>query len=96
MDGTAAIHSYLHALASVDSLARQRMQHGQLLRQPLHPALIALGEQLPHKRLVVATAGEIPAAPQTQGLVQRPLELPMALLHVAVLVRLRRVNRLAL
>src|SRR5262249_37625809 len=38
----------------------------------------------------------VPAAAQHQGLVQRPLELPVALLHVAVLMRPRRVDRLPL
>jgi len=96
MDGAAAIHTHLEALAGVQALAGQRPQQGQLLDQPRLPAAIALHEQLPHERLIRRAAGEVPAAPQHQRLVQRPLELPVALLHVAVLMRLRRVDRLAL
>jgi hypothetical protein len=96
MDGAATIHTHLQTLAGVEAVARQRPQQGQLLDQPRLPAAIALGEQLPQERLIRRTAGEVPAATQHQRLVQRPLELPVALLHVAVLMRLRRIDRLAL
>jgi hypothetical protein len=96
VEGAPRIHSHLDALASVDPLGRQRPQHGQLLSQPCLPTLIALGEQLPQERFVGRPAGKVAAATQHQGLVQGPLELPMTLFHVAVLVRLRRVDGLAL
>jgi hypothetical protein len=96
VDGAPGIHPHLDALAGVEALPRQRSQQGQLLDQPRLPAPIPLGEQPPQEPLVRRPAGEVPAAAQHQGLVQRPLELPVALLHVAVLVRLRRVDRLAL
>ncbi len=95
VDGAATVHPHPHALAGVEALPRQRPQQGQFLDQPRPPALVPLHEQLPQERLVRRPAGEVPAAAQHQGLVQRPLELPVALLHVAVLVRLRRVDRLA-
>jgi hypothetical protein len=62
----------------------------------LHSALITLGEQLPYKRLVVASALEVPAATQEQRLVQGTLELVMALLHVTVFVGPGRVDGLTL
>jgi hypothetical protein len=96
VDGAPRIHSHFDALGCVDPLRRQRPQHGQLLSAPCPPALIALGEQLPQERFVGRPAGKVAAAAQHQGLVQRPLELPMTLFHVAVLVRLRRVDGLAL
>jgi hypothetical protein len=96
VDGAPRIHSHFVALAGVDPLGRQRPQHGQLFREPCPPALIALGEQLTQERFVGRPAGKVAAATQHQGLVQRPLELPMTLFYVAVLVRLRRVDGLAL
>jgi hypothetical protein len=96
MDGAATIHPHRDALAGVEALPRQRPQQGQLLDQPRLAAAVTLREQLPQERLVRRPADEVPAAAQHQGLVQRPLELPVALLHVAVLVRLRRIDRLAL
>jgi hypothetical protein len=96
VDGAAAIHTHLQTLAGIQALAGQRPQQGQLLDQPRLPAAIALDEQLSQERLIRRPTGEVPAATQHQRLVQRPLELPVALLHVAVLVRLRRVDRLTL
>jgi hypothetical protein len=96
MDRAARIHPHFNALGFVDALGRKRPQRGQLLREPCLPALIPLGEQLPQKRFVGRPAGKVAAAAQQERLVQRPLELPMALFHVAVLVRLRRVDGLAL
>jgi hypothetical protein len=96
VDGAATVHPHPDALVGVETPPRQRPQQGQLLDQSRPPALVPLGEQLPQERLVRRPAGEVPAAAEHQGLVQRPLELPVALLHVAVLVRLRRVDRLPL
>jgi hypothetical protein len=59
------------------------------------PTAVGLLEQPPHEGRVVLAAGKVPAAPQHQGLVQRPLELPVALLDVAVLVALAGLDRLA-
>jgi hypothetical protein len=96
VNGAATVHPHPDALVGVEPLPRQRPQQGQLLDQSRPPALVPPGEQLPQERLVRRPAGEVPAAAQHQRLIQRPLELPVALLHVAVLVRLRRVDRLAL
>jgi hypothetical protein len=96
VDRAAAIHTDPHALAGVEALRRQRSQHGQLFLESLDPPLVALGEQLTHQHFVVAAAGEVAAATQPQRLVQGTLELAMALLHVAVLVRPGRVDGLAL
>jgi hypothetical protein len=96
MQRAAAIHSYMNALAYVNSLCWQRPQHRQLLGQPLLPAAVQLPKHLPHERRVVRPVRKIPAAAQQQRLVQRPLALPMTLLRIAVLVRLGRVDRLAL
>jgi hypothetical protein len=96
VDGAATIHPHPQPLAGVEALPRQWPQQGQFLDQPRLPDPIPLHEQLPQECLVGRPAGEVPAAAQHQGLVQRPLELPVALLHVAVLMRLRRVDRLPL
>ena len=96
MDRAAAVHPHADALGGVEALPRERPQQAQLLDQSRPPALVPLGDQLPQERLVRRPADEVPAAAQHQRLIQRPLELPVALLHVAVLVRLRRVDRLAL
>jgi hypothetical protein len=96
VDGAAAVHTHPHALAGFQSLRRQGPQHRQLLGQPHCPPLVALFKQLPQKCRVGRATGEVAAAAQHQRLVQRSLELVMTLLHVAVLVRLVRVDRLAL
>ena len=82
----------LIALACLQPTGRQRPQQRQLLRQPCTPTRVALREQLPQERLVRFPAGEVAAATQHQRLVQGPLELAMALLHVAVLVALARLE----
>ncbi len=96
VDGAATVPTHPQTRAGVPTLPGQWPQQGQFLDQSRLSAAIALGEQLPQERLIRRAADEVPAAAQHQGLVQRPLELPVALLHVAVLVRLRRVDRLPL
>jgi hypothetical protein len=51
-------------------------------------------KQPTQERLVLHAVGEVAATTQHQSLVQRPLELAVALLHVPVLVSMRRLNRL--
>jgi hypothetical protein len=51
---------------------------------------------VPQERLVGRAAGEVAAAPQHQGLIESPLELPVALLDVAVLVGLGGLDGLPL
>lgn len=96
MDRTAAVHPHAQPVTRLQPPLRQRVQQRHLLGQPLLPARIALVKEAAQERLVLRAAGEVSAAAQHQGLVQRPLELPMALLHVAVLVRVGRLDRLAL
>lgn len=96
MNGAARIHAHLQPFAGVEALRRQRPQHRQLLAQPRLPTLIPLPKQLPQERLIRRPADKVAAAPQQQRLVQCPLELAMALLHVAVLVRPGRVDGLPL
>jgi hypothetical protein len=96
VDGAATIHTRGETLAGVEALLWQRPQQGQFLDQPRLPAQIALPEQLLQKPLVGGPAGKVATAAQHQRLVQRPLELTVALFHVAVLMRLRRVDRLPL
>jgi hypothetical protein len=95
VDRAAAIHAHRQALAGVKPLRRQRPQHSPFFLEALHPALIALSEQRMHERRVVAATGKIATATHHQGLIEGPFELAMALLHVAVLVRPRRVDGLA-
>ena len=133
VDGAATIDAHRHSLAGVQTLRRQRPQHGCLLLEAPEPAPVALGEQRTHERRVVGAAGEVATAAQQQGqllgqprlpagvelaeqpaqegevvavagevaaaaehqrLAQRPLELAVALLDVAVLVGAGRVDRL--
>ncbi len=60
------------------------------------PVRIELLEALPHERLVGRPAHEIPTATQQQRLLQRALELVMALLGIAVLVGSSGLDRLSL
>jgi hypothetical protein len=93
-DGAPAIDPHPQPLAGLQPARRQRPQRQQLLGQPRPPAGVTLREQLPQERLVLGPAGEVAAAAQEQGLLQGPLELVVALLDVAVLVRLPGVDRL--
>lgn len=96
MDRTAPIDADTDPLPRVEPARRQGPQHRQLFEQALLPTAIQLHEQLPHKGGIVGATGEIPMPPQQQRLIERPLELMMALFHIAIFVRLRRINRLPL
>jgi hypothetical protein len=96
VDRAARVHPHRPPLARLQTPGRQRPQQGQLLGQPPLPPGVELPEQPPQERLVGRPGGEVPAAPQQQGLVQGSLELPVALLHVAVLVGPGRLDGLAL
>ena len=73
---------------------RQRREHGPFFMETLLSVGIASGHELLEERLIVASAGEIAAAPQHQGLVDGLLEAVVALLDVAILVGLPRLDRL--
>jgi hypothetical protein len=74
----------------------QRRQHGLLLGEPLAAVRVPPGHDLAQKRLVLHASGEVAAASQQERLVDGLLEPVVALLDVAVLVRLPRPNRLGL
>jgi hypothetical protein len=95
-DGAARLHPHPQPLARLQPLGGERPQHGQLLGQPGLPPGVALAEQLPQEEPVGIAAGEVPTAPQQQGLLQGPLELVVTLLTVAVLMGLAGVDRLPL
>jgi hypothetical protein len=96
MDGAARIDPHTHAPTRLQSLRRERTQSWQLLGQTLLPAGVQLGKHLPHERFVAGSVAKVAAAAQQEGLVEGSLELPVALLGVAVLVGRRGVGRLAL
>jgi hypothetical protein len=88
--GAARLHPRPQPLARLQATRRQRPQQGQFLGQSGLPPGVEAGEQLAQEDGVGVTAGEVAAAAQHQRLVQRPLELAVALLGVAVLVALAR------
>jgi hypothetical protein len=91
----ASVHPHCPPLARFQSASGQPTQQRQLLSQTLLSARVELLEQPTQERLVLRPAGKVPAAAQQQRLLQRPLELPVALLTVPVLVGLARLDRLA-
>jgi hypothetical protein len=96
VDRAARVHTHRHALARLQPPRRQRTQQRQFLGQPASTARVELGEQATQELLILRPTREVPAAAQHQGLVQRPLELAMALFHVPVLVGMARLDRLSL
>ncbi len=94
VDRAARVHPQHQPAARLQPAIRQRTQQRQFLLQPPPPARVELLEQPTQERLVLRPSGEVPAATQHQSLVQRPFELPVALLHVAVLIGVGRLNRL--
>jgi hypothetical protein len=73
---------------------RQGRQHGQFFGEPRLAVGVPPGHELAEKRLILAAAAEVAAASQQEGLVDGLLEPVMALLDVAVLVGLPRLDRL--
>jgi hypothetical protein len=96
VDRAARVHAHAPALTRLQPPRRQRTQQRQLFLQPLTPARVELLEQPTQERLVGRSVGEVPAARQQERLIQGTLERPVALLHIAVLVGLRRLDGLAL
>ena len=95
-DRAACLHAHAQPLARLQAAARQRPQDGHLFRQARLPPGVEPGPQLPQKGPVAVAVGEVAAATQHQGLIQGPLELAVALLDIAVLVGLARLDRLPL
>ena len=96
VDGAASVHPHLQSFARLQTPPGQGSQQGQFLGQAGGSAGIGLLEHLLQERLVSLPAGEVPAAPQHQRLVQGPLELVMALLGVAVFMALAGLDGLGL
>jgi hypothetical protein len=73
---------------------RQGRQHGPLFIEALLSVGIAPGHELLEERLIVASAGEIAAPAEHQGLVDGLLEAVMTLLDVTIFVGLAWPDRL--
>jgi hypothetical protein len=95
MDRAPGIDPGLESPSHLQPASRQGRQHGHFLMKTLLSIGIASGHELLEEDLIVASAGEITAASEHQGLVDGLLETMMALLDVAILVGLSRLDRLA-
>jgi hypothetical protein len=95
MDRAPGIDPGLESPSHLQPASRQGRQDGHLLTKTLLPVGIAPGHELLEKQLIVASAGEITAASEHQGLVDGLLETMMTLLDVAILIGLSRLDRLA-
>ena len=95
VDRAARIDPGLEPSGHLQPAGRQGRQDGHLLMETLLSVGIASGHELLEERLIVASAGEIAAASEHQGLVDGLLEAVMTLLDVAILVGLSRLDRLA-
>lgn len=96
LDDAAPFHAHRQPLACLKSMTRQRPQQCRFLLQPGGARGVLLPEQLPHEPPVAVPAGKIPTAAHHQRLVQRPLELMVALLRVTILVALAGLDGVAL
>jgi hypothetical protein len=84
--GAARLHPHPQPLEGLQPAGRQGPEQGPLLGQAALTPGVESAEQLPQEGGVGVAAGEVPAAPQQQGLVQGRLEAAVPLLDVAVLV----------
>jgi hypothetical protein len=95
MDRAARIDPGLEPPGHLQPSGRQGRQDGHLFMKTLLSIGIASGHEPLEERLIVASAGEITAPAQHQGLIGGLLEAVMTLLDVAILVGLSRLDRLA-
>jgi hypothetical protein len=95
MDRAPGIDPGLESPSHLQPASRQGRQRGHFLTKTLLSVGIASGHELLEEQLIVASAGEITASPEHQGLVDGLLEAVMTLLDVAILVGLPRLDRLA-
>jgi hypothetical protein len=95
MDRAARIDPGLEPPGHLQPAGRQGRQDGHLLMRTLLSVGVATGHELLEEQLIVASAGEIAAASEHQGLVDGLLEAVVTLLDVAILVGLSRLDRLA-
>jgi len=86
--GAARFHPHPQPLEGLQPALGQGPQQGHLLGQPGLTPGVESAEQPLHEGGVGVAAGEVPAAPEHQGLVQGRLEAVVPLLHVAVLAPL--------
>lgn len=93
VDRAPGIDPGLEPASHLQPASRQGRQHDPLLMKTLLSIGIASGHELLEERLIVASAGEIAAASEHQGLVDGLLEAVMTLLDVAILVGLSRLDR---
>jgi hypothetical protein len=94
VDRAARVDPRLEPPGHLQPTRRQRRQHGQFLGETLLSMGIASGHERLEEGLIVASAGEIAAPAEHQGLVDGLLEAVMTLLDVAILVGLSRPDRL--
>ncbi len=95
MDRAPGIDPGLESPSHLQPASRQGRQDGHFLTKTLLSVGIASGHELLEKQLIIASAGEITAASEHQGLVDGLLETMMTLLDVAILIGLSRLDRLA-
>lgn len=95
VDRAARIDPRLEPSGHLQPAGRQGRQDGHLFMETLLSVGVPPGHELLEEPLIVGPAGEIAAAPEHQGLVDGLLEAVMALLDVAILVGLTRLDRLA-
>jgi hypothetical protein len=86
MNQAAAIDASLQTLARFQTSSRQRSELGALFLQPVTPAGIEKRQSLLQELRIGFATGEVPAAAQHQGLVDRGLEAMVPLFDVAVFV----------
>ena len=96
VDRAPAVDPDLDPPARLQPPRRQRRQHGLLLGEPLGAVGVLPGHDLAEERLVLPGAGEVAAPAKHQGLVDGLLDPVVSLLHVPILVRLPRLDRLGL
>jgi hypothetical protein len=95
VDRAPGIDPGLDPSGHLQAASRQGRQRGHFFSETLLSVGIASGHELLEEQLINASAGEIAAPSEHQGLVDGLLEAMMALLDVAILVGLSRLNRLA-
>jgi len=96
VDRAAGIDLRLDPPRHLHAPRRQGRERGLIKGEAVTAVGVASGHDLPEERLVFASAGEIAAAAEHQGLVDGLLEPVVALLGVAVLVGFAGLDRLGL
>jgi hypothetical protein len=95
MNQTSRVHSTADFQTRRQALVGQIPQRSLFLGEPIGASGIARSHDAVQELQVLLTTGEIPTAPQQEGLIDGGLEVPVRRLGVAVLVRLPDVDPLA-